>query len=157
MAYKTILVHLDDSAQSKVRLKVTCDIAKSQGAHLVGAAANGNLGALYGAWGHGLGSIDMSLYFEESKRRATHALQHFDSTVPAIVSSFESQLIDDEATRGIGDLAHYSDLVVLGQYDPEDNSSPITYDLTEYVMFQSGVPVMVIPHSGQFEKVGGEC
>jgi nucleotide-binding universal stress UspA family protein len=70
------------------------------------------------------------------------------------VNSFESHLVDDEAGAGVSLQAHYSDLVVIGQTDLEDPSPATLPDFPEYVVINSGRPVMIVPYAGQFDTVG---
>lgn len=155
MSYKTILVHVDDSKHIDERVRIAGKIAHAEQAHLIGAATTGTPKGMFEPWAGGPGGIDVTAYVEAANRRAETALQHFDAMVQRFgATSFEKLLVDDDAPGGISERAHYCDLVVLGQYDPEDNSSPITSDLAEYVAMNGGSPVLVVPHSGQFDTVG---
>jgi nucleotide-binding universal stress UspA family protein len=69
------------------------------------------------------------------------------------VRSFEKRLTDDEPAGGISRQAHYCDLVVLGQYDPEGSSSLVYADVPEYVVMHSGCPVLLVPYSGSFHAL----
>lgn len=155
MSYKTILLHVDDSEHFDERMRVAAKIAAVEKAHLIGAAMTGIPKGIVEPWTSGPGGIDVSAYVDTVNLQAEIALQHFDSMFQQLgVTSFERLLVDDDAPGGVNELAHYCELVVLGQYDPEDNPSPITSDLAEYVAMNGGSPVLVVPYSGQFKTVG---
>lgn len=155
MSYKTILVHLDDSQRAAERLKIAAGIAADENAHLIGAAMTGISKLL--AHGSVLNSKDPHLarHIESARQRAVNALVSFDTVAQnAGVRSFEKRVVEDETGGGVCLQSRYADLVVIGQTNPDEPSSFESAEFPEYVLTNSGRPVLFIPYVGQFETVG---
>ena len=159
MSYKTNLLHVDQSKNAIDRIKLAAAIAKNEKAHLIGAALTGV--SRYIQQTGLMGNSDphltthLSAHLELLRRRAREALGNFESIAQAMeVDSFETTLIDDEAGAGICLQARYSDLVVIGQTDLDQPSPAVMPDFPEYVVLNSGRPVMIVPYAGKFNAVG---
>jgi nucleotide-binding universal stress UspA family protein len=55
---------------------------------------------------------------------------------------------------GVSLQARYSDLVVLGQYDPDDTESSTKPDFAETVILECGVPVLMVPYASAVTNIG---
>ncbi|RJF96203.1 universal stress protein [Noviherbaspirillum saxi] len=159
MAYKTILVHVDKSRRAEQRMELAASIAARQNAHLIGAAMTGisryayQSGALTQADPHL--TDHLMVHLDLLRERAREGLQNFERIARnAQVRSYESPLIDDAPNMGISLRARYSDLTVIGQFDPDGRSSLILPNFPEYVVMNSGRPVLIVPFAGQFNTVG---
>jgi nucleotide-binding universal stress UspA family protein len=155
MSYKTVLVHLDDHKRAEERLRIAADIAVTENAHLIGAAMTGVSKFLH--QNAVLNSKDPYLYrhIDVSRERAAHALETFEPAAKkAGVTSFEKRVIDDEAGGGVCLQARYCDLVVIGQTNPDEPSSSEAADFPEYVLMNSGRPVLMVPYVGTFDTIG---
>lgn len=155
MSFKTILVHVDESKQTANCIRIAGEIALTENAHLIGAAMTGVSRYLYRdktIINNDPGLISHMTFLRD---RASRALLQFEPLVQKIgVSSFEQRVIDDEAAGGICLQARYSDLVVIGQIDPDALSPTVLSDFPEYVLLNSVRPVLIIPYAGYFENVG---
>jgi nucleotide-binding universal stress UspA family protein len=159
MSYKTILVHVDESRHAAVRVRLAAAIAEHDDAHLVGAATTGASRYIYQGGMPEAGAIDMTqplaAHLAMLREHARAALSRFDEQARGLaVRSFESALIDDETGAGICLRAHYSDLTVIGQFDPDQRSPVIMSDFPEYVVLNAGRPVLIVPYAGKQESVG---
>jgi nucleotide-binding universal stress UspA family protein len=159
MSYKTILVHVDESKHLDKRVEVAARIAAHENAHLVGVAATGISQALHRPPVSGPDGDNMAPYNDEYtealRQRATAALEKFDTLACRVgVSSHEKRLIDDEAAAAVSGQGLYADLIVLGQSDAEDPSLSAIVDFPEYVILNSGRPVLIIPHAGRIFSIG---
>ena len=144
MSYKTRLLHVADSAQVGARIEVAATIAIAQEAHLIGAASIGVSRLIEEAVAANPYNPTVTPYLDTLRQQASARLDKFDEQVRRIgVHSFERRLIDDEASGGIIVQAHRSDLVVVGQSDPEEPTRAIDADLPEYVAVSSGTPVLI--------------
>ena len=155
MSYKTILVHVDQSRHAPARIRIAAALARAENAHLIGAAMSGISRYVYQnsvlGFDAPIGAGDVDFLYE----RANQALAQFDAIAATLdLPSYEKRLINDEPDGGLVLQARYSDLVVVGQTDPDEPSPSLIADLPEYVMLNSTRPVLIIPHSGQFESVG---
>ncbi len=145
MEIRDILVYLDSSAASAVRLDVAIAFARKHGARL-----------------RGLYLITHS-YYESSligeKNDRVKAEQLFtEKTSGAGVAS--DWVFQDCSTVGssVSDLivkyAYFTDLLVIGQVNHSAPVIKIPSDLVERVILSTGRPVLVIPHSGIFKSAG---
>lgn len=155
MSFKTILVHVDESKHAADCIRIASEIALAENAHLIGAAMTGVSRYLYRDQTTKDSDPGLISHMAFLKERAHNALQQFEPLVRKIgVASFEQRVIDDEAAGGICLQARYSDLVVIGQIDPDQLSPIVLSDFPEYVLIHSGRPVLVIPYAGHFERIG---
>ena len=155
MSYKTILVHVDDSRNVNMRIELAARLAMTDQAHLIGVALTGVSRFLYETIAADASDLNIAPYLEMLRQHAEQALIPFENIAQRIgVPSIEKRLSDDEATGGLSMQARYSDLIVLGQYDPDGNAPPSYANLPEYVTMNSGCPVLIVPYGGTFGSVG---
>ena len=157
MSYKTILVHVDESQHAGARIKLAATIAMSEHAHLIGTAMTGASRYLMQTRMLAERYPNLKTHLDFLRERAERGLQDFDLTVQCIglpLSSCEKRLVDDEAGGGICMQARYADLVVIGQNDLEELSPIVMPDFPEYVVLNSGRPVLLVPHAGRCETIG---
>lgn len=155
MSYKTILVHVDESHHSDMRIDIAATIAAAENAHLVGAAMTGISRFLYETVAFNPDDPGIEPYLDTLRQRATDTLEKFDKTAQRIGNlSYEKRLVDDEAAAGLSLHARYCDLVVLGQNDPDAPSAAVGTDFPEGVVINAGCPVLIIPYAGTFKSVG---
>ena len=158
MSYKTILVHVDKSKHASQRIRLAANIALREEAHLIGAAPTGVSRYIYqtGMMGDSTGfTTSLEAHMDMLREQGKEATKEFEAIVQQTgVPSFESRLIDDEAGAGVSLQARYCDLVVLGQTDLDEPSPSTLPDFPEYVVINSGRPVLIVPYTGQFDMVG---
>ncbi|HEX2529892.1 MAG TPA: universal stress protein [Burkholderiaceae bacterium] len=155
MSYKTILVHVDESERAKQRIAIAANIAVAQDAHLIGAAMTGVSRYLFQTGTFEQRDPSLAAHLELLRQRAEHALDGFEPIVKKMgVSSYEQQIVDDEAGDGVSLWARYSDLVVIGQTNPDEPSPAVASDFPEYVIMNAGRPVLIVPYAGKFDTVG---
>jgi len=155
MSFKTILVHVDESKHAAECIRIASEIAVAENAHLIGAAMTGVSRYLYRDQTFIDNDPGLVSHMTFLRDRASRALQQFEPLAQKIgVTSFEQRVIDDEAAGGICLQARYSDLVVVGQINPEELSPIVLSDFPEYVLLNCGRPVLVIPYAGHFENIG---
>ena len=156
MSYKTILVHVDSDSHAGQRIDIAARIACAEEAHLVGAAPSGVSRFVYQSRFiyEGGAATGLDLHIDELRARARRALAGFEDIARrAGVRSHEARQVDDEAGSGISMQARYSDLVVLGQTDPDEPSAGTLADFPEFVVMNAGRPVLIVPYAGRFETV----
>ena len=150
MSYKTILVHVDQSPHAAARIELAGRLARSQGAHLVGAALTGLTMEYYRNSGLAVAGPIRQEEIDEIKRGGKQALQRFEILARAADVSCESRYSDDEPESGLVQQARYADLIVLSQTDPDTSPFPMLRQLPEYLALHGGRPVLVVPHAGEF-------
>ncbi|MGK5080362.1 universal stress protein [Janthinobacterium sp. HLX7-2] len=148
MTYKTVLLHIDDSASRSARIDAAASIAQACGGHLTGVALTGVSRLLYQNQPDLDADPNLALHLNFLRERATRALDGFEQHVrTAGVASFEQRVLDDEAAGGISLLARYADLVVISQYNAKDKSPSVMRDFPAYVLLHSGRPVLIVPYA----------
>lgn len=148
MGYKTILVHVDDSKHARKRIEYAAKLAALENSHLVGIAITGVTRYLSETAAVGVATADISPFLDTLRERAAKALEEFASIAQlGRAASIEKRMVDSDAVSTLVTQAHYSDLVVLGQYDPDEARFPADEDLTEIVTLSAGRPVLVIPYA----------
>lgn len=155
MPYKTILVHVDESAHASERVKIAAAVAMTERAHLIGTAVTG--ASRYLLQTRMPAELDPNLqsHLAFLRDRAMRGLADFESAVRVLgLPSFEKHLVDDEAGGGICLQARYADFVVIGQNDPGETSPVVMPDFPQYVVLHCGRPVLVVPYAGRFDNIG---
>lgn len=155
MAYKTILVHVDESAHASARIAIAAAIARTQDAHLIGTAVTG--ASRYLAQTRMLADLAANLHnhLDFLRQRAQRGLEDFEASAQKLgLSSFEKRLVDDEAGSGICLQARYADLIVIGQHDPHEISPVTMPDFPQYVVLNAGRPVLLVPYAGKRCNIG---
>ncbi len=155
MAYKNILVHVDDSKANAKRLTVAIGLAQAHGAHLTGIYAAiepslpGNVGAEVPA-------RLLDIFEEQAAERAAAAEAAFTAVVERAGLSSDFRTANCPAS-GVAEVitlnARYADLVVLGQPEPE-NGGEVDARVPEDVVLGAGRPALVVPYIGAGEDIG---
>jgi nucleotide-binding universal stress UspA family protein len=155
MSYKTILVHVDETERAQERIRIAAQLALTHQAHLIGAATTGISRFLFQNAILAEHDPKVEEHLTLLKRRAESALHAFGPVIQKFgVTAYETRIVDDEAADGISLQARYSDLVILGQADPEHRVPSLPADFPEYVVLNAGRPVLIVPYAGTFDKVG---
>lgn len=155
MSYKTILVHVDESNRASERIKIAAAIAMTQKAHLIGTAMTGASRYLVQARMHAATDPSLGTHLDFLRERARRGLEDFETAVQRLgLASFEKRLVDDEAGGGICLQARFADLVVIGQNNSDEASPVVLPDFPQYVVLNSGRPVLIVPYAGQFDNLG---
>jgi nucleotide-binding universal stress UspA family protein len=155
MSYKTILVHVDDTSRTTSRIKLASELAIKLDAHLLGIADTGVSRFIY--QDGNINGVDPSLlsHLEYLRERATQNISGFKKQADALgVQSYEGDITQDDARGGIAIRARYCDLVVVGQTNPDESSSAVMDDFPEYMILNSGRPVLIVPYVGEFADPG---
>lgn len=153
--YKTILVHVDETARSIKRIEVAARLAARYEAHLVGAAFTGLSAYMYTIPSMEPGVPPIAFPIEALRAKAARALDLFDKTASGEgVHSCERRLVEDEAAAGMCVQAHYSDLVVISQTSPDEFLPRLPSDFPEYVLLNSARPVLALPYVGVPGDIG---
>ena len=159
MAFKDILVHLDNSSRSDVRLNIALELAARDRAHLA---------ALYAMRRPSLAMFmgDASVYdmrmAEELLRQGREYEEEASSTIEQRFEEAcrkhsiegEFRCIEEFAAESVAKHAHYADLVIVGQNEPDHPALHGESGIVEITILQSGRPVLVIPYFGEIKPIG---
>jgi len=133
MSIKQILVHLDCSKHSLVRLEYAAGLANYHRAEL--RACLGMMGA------------------DQNDQERIH------ETFLKLGSDLKSQWLNLEGANGLQELTtaicrlgQSSDLIIVGQPDHRADAG-VPRELPEKVVLLSGRPVLILPYAGQFDPI----
>jgi nucleotide-binding universal stress UspA family protein len=157
MAYKTIIVCLNEIARNPVLLDLTSDIAAQQSAHVIGLYVLPAV-RIYPAVGPGMYAEVVEEFRESFKARAADVRRQFDTHMQTKGLEAEWRFVDSrssEMAATVIEHARQSDLMVVSQVNPDTHSdSGIEADFAERVVMDAGRPVLVVPAFGTFSRCG---
>jgi nucleotide-binding universal stress UspA family protein len=135
MAYKDLLVIVDDNPHTRERISHAADLAERFDAHLAGLCVS-----LIGA--------------PAAERRTARARELFEDEIGRrrIATEWRSAAgfpVDVAAVQ-----ARYADLIVLGQLDPDDAEAPVNSPRPEDIALSGGRPILVVPYVGSYHAIG---
>lgn len=153
MALKDILVHVNSSKHCGARLELAVWLAQTYGAHLTGL--------------YTIPEFYVPAYVAAQLPPEIMKTQRaiFEGARAKAKAEFEARMakagIESEWREADGDPAemaalnaHYSDLVVVGQNDPDEEMPDAEFGVAERVLLDSGRPTLIVPYAGSFKKVG---
>lgn len=146
MIVKNLLVHLDSAPRTAERLSLAIDLAKQNGARLVGVFAEVDSGLL------GRSAEDeVTAAYEAAKAdfEAKTAAAGVQAVLRSLVHGNHHQV-----NQRVIEAARRSDLSVLGQFDKDAKDSRAPADLVEQVVVNAGRPALVVPYVGSFKSIG---
>jgi nucleotide-binding universal stress UspA family protein len=153
--YKTILVHIDGTAESIGRTQVAARLAIRYEGHLVGAAVTGLSPFMFPIGSIEAGAPPIVFPIDELRAEAERALDLFDKTASSEgLNSYERRVVDDEAGIGISLQARYSDLVVVSQAALDEFRPRLRSDFPEYVLMNGSRPTLVLPQRSVQGEIG---
>lgn len=155
MSYRTIAVQVNESVHNLNRIGLAARLARDFGAHLVGTAVRGLPEWFYMPGMVAEPGIVQTSYLDEVHEQAKTLLNVFNGVADRTgVTSFEGRVVDQEAASALCLVSRYSDLLVIGQSDPDEILFSQRADLAQYVALNSPHPVLIIPFAGAFPTVG---
>ncbi|HYS64873.1 MAG TPA: universal stress protein [Paraburkholderia sp.] len=146
MNCKTLLVHLDDSTHSAARIEFALELASRHDAHLIG---------LYVV----CQDLTQPMFLHGDRAWAATREAQRDVNLKGAQARFlaageragrsvEWRAPGGPAVDAAVLHARHADLLILGQYDPDDPSSYIARHFVEDVLMASGRPAIVLPYAG---------
>lgn len=152
MTIKDILVHVDRSERSRARVEIAMQLAQQHGAHLTGLFAEAHTPVSDFVPSH-LSPGDTG----DAQQTGEAWGQRFQEQARKMEVSAEWRQINQNSLSA-NDLVEqvilhgrYTDLVIVGQNDPDHNSGSVPADLPDRVVIGVGRPVLVVPYSGDFD------
>jgi nucleotide-binding universal stress UspA family protein len=154
MAYKDLLVHVDDSKGCAARVEAAVELAIAHDAHLTGVSLLTDPAPSSFVQGY-LPQDVVDMLQRQARERADAALGRFAEVAKRNQISFETRIdrvLYTAMAEALATNARYADLVILGQAGPDDADVP-RY-LPEEVTLASGRPSLVIPYIGPGATLG---
>lgn len=158
MTYKTVLVHVDESKNSLKRTQIAHQIASKFDAHITGIALTGISRYIFESTDLGVGDPNIMLHLSALRERAEKAIAQFKQASEGLgIATTECLIANDEANGGLGLRARYADLIIIGQTNRDEPSPSVMSDFPEFMVVNSGRPVLVIPHTGETNGIAENC
>jgi nucleotide-binding universal stress UspA family protein len=141
MTYKDLLVVLDTMPHTRERLLLAARLAERFNAHLIGLYANL--------------VPELESQSSQSRRGATEKARSLFDEITAH-RSFSAEWRSTIGAPGEVAALHgrYADLVILGQYDPDERHAALTQPRPEEVALLIGRPILITPYIGGFADTG---
>jgi nucleotide-binding universal stress UspA family protein len=152
MSYKTLLVHLDDSARCATRVDLALELAGRWNAHLIGLYVVCQ--DLFEPLRRPDEPLKLAVYERLCEERRKEAEQRFLTAAERAGRSVEWQAPTGNATEAAILHARHADLLVLGQVDPDDRLTYVARNFVEDVVMGSGRPAIVVPYAGDVRTLG---
>ena len=154
MAYKTIVVLVNESENTPSCVEAAAAIAKVEEAHLIGVAMTGVTRFLKETVTIDGDSPDIAPFLDVLRKKASKSLDKFDAIVESAgVKSIERRILDNPFSKDGGLSGTCCDLWVLGQSDPNDSDS-INAEITAEILIKSACPILLMPYKNPVKKVG---
>ncbi len=160
MALRDLVVLLDGSSRDEIKMAVAVELARRNDAHLTGLCPLELL--LPADMSFALGGYpDLWALPEFAKQVDSQA-----RTKAALIEAGFRETLRREGITGdwvldpgflipsITRRAHATDLIVVGQADPDNPLPASARTLIEDILMTAGRPLLLIPYAGRFEKVG---
>lgn len=151
MGIRSILVHLDQRANTRQRVAAAAALAIHHDARLVGQACVGWVGMPVDP----SGTVDMAAYqqvaMDSLNQQAQGCVQRFQEQAQALgVTSYEGRVDAGFAVDTMTLVARYCDLTVVTQTAPEEWLTLASPQMPQDVLLRSGRPLLVLPYVGEF-------
>jgi nucleotide-binding universal stress UspA family protein len=161
MTIRDLLVHLDASPRSEVRLRIASDLAKRFDAHLTAIYT-----AEMTASSHYIAQMP-SMFdspvpddllartaLDAPLREAELAEQRYFEQVKPVGIDASWLVGEGSAAEIVADNACYADLAIVGQWDPRRHAQKDVEKIPAVTLLSAGRPVLVVPYTGDFATVG---
>lgn len=150
MAFKDILVHVDDKETCAVRLEMAIALAKAHHAHLTGFHVKKIATAT--TYGH-LPMAVMSSLMETTREKARRAEEIFSEAAAAADLPSEWRCLDAAPAFLAVNQLRNADLMVLG-HDAHRRLMTDDTDFESTLLLDSGCPVFVVPQTSVARPIG---
>lgn len=155
MAYRTIMVHLNDERRAGQLLDVAAHLADRHAAHLVGLYVVPS--AIYGS-AMGMGARLAGSGRKAFREEADRIRQAFDTATKGRPIVPEWRMLEPPAdhpgvAEAVIEQARTADLIVAGQAD-ESWEWSLLLDCPDRLAMESGRPAIIVPYAGRFPNVG---
>ena len=153
----TYTVHVDSSRHLAHRVRLVAQLAAASQAHLVGLASTLLPATSYIACVGGEAEALLAEYRERIRRHVEESFTAFESIAAGVgVASCEKRVVDDDIGVALCLQGRYSDLLIVGKADPAEPAYESDI-LPEFIVMNSGRPVLVCPCNDSLHTAGRRC
>jgi nucleotide-binding universal stress UspA family protein len=151
MQIRDMIVHIDSSRASDVRVGLAVNLARRFGAYITGVFILPTTDLLVVPPDSGPAAVALVAKMVELEEAAKAAEATFRGMLTQQDLAGDWRVENGTAESIITRRARETDLVVIGQHDPDDPGPLIA---PEDVILGCGRPVLMVPYAGHFEQVG---
>ena len=147
MSVKSMMVHVDKGDSCKARLDAAFNLAVTQNAHVTGVGLREQM-PIDNAYALQMPKEVVEAFKEQLDERLNELGKSFNAAAKSNGWEDKSdwqKLLGDPVTS-VSTAGRYVDMIVVGQ--TKSDSLPEQFKLPDNLVFESGRPVMVIPHHG---------
>jgi nucleotide-binding universal stress UspA family protein len=153
MTFTNIMVHMDTSRRSHLRLSLAVKLAQEYQASLTGLLA---VCAPDPAWMYRV--PDGGRYLKAYRQRveeACHVVRCvFEGATEDLLVPVEWRVAEGSQLVAVQREARLSDLLIVGQDDPNDPTAFVASHFVETILLEAGRPVLAIPSAGWRREIG---
>ena len=153
MALKDILVHLDNSNHSKMRLDAAVSLAAAHEAHLIGIYVL-TQPRIPGYVRAQITEDVLRQQAESALETAATAERAFNDAVARAGVNGEWRLVEGDPVPVLSLHARYADIAIVGQRDPEGEDGIDDPSMPDQLILAVGRPVLVVPYVGEYPEIG---
>ena len=153
MAFKDLLVVVDESPSGVKRVDLALQLAAAFGAHLTGLCVSEAADLRPSILAQFPPEV-IDMLSRVGREDASRAKAVWDERLRATGSgaSAEWRVVEGDLSDVASVHARYVDLTILGQVDPDDPRT--AEDLPEQIVLGSGRPAIIVPYAGTFRTMG---
>lgn len=153
MAFKDILVHVDNFAASPARLRAAIKLAETNDARLTGlyVLSKSNIPAYAEIQ---IGTEILEVMADKAEQVAETMGETFAAATNSSDIQTDWRVVEGDVPMVLLEQARYFDLTVVGQSNPDDELFPGDRDMPDRLILSCGRPVLVIPYIGGYETIG---
>lgn len=151
MAYKDIVVHQGEDAHSDERLNVAMALASKHGAHVIGVYVL-SYPVVPGFVQAEVPTEVIEERYREIRAQAEKRREAFDKVLQREGMPGEFRIMEGDAVDAVAMCAHYADIVIAGQPDPDQPSAEDR--VAEGLILSAGRPVLIVPYTGDHSHIG---
>jgi nucleotide-binding universal stress UspA family protein len=159
MQIRDILLVLHGANAGEQRLAITMALAHRQGARVTGfcpldAVAPPRPAIELAGYGEAMLTDQETVQPSKAAERAAQLEEVFRAALAESGLAGAWIVGDADPPRTLISLAHHSDLVVVGQPDPDSPNAGRIGELIEQLLMHAGRPVLLVPYAGRFDAIG---
>jgi nucleotide-binding universal stress UspA family protein len=156
MAYRTILVHLENEERAPGILSAATKIVRKYDAHLIGLFVIPGI-EIAPSFGFYIPAEIHEVYRNACLKVGKKLEQAFNKAIGAEgVNSSEFRTVEAAGQADalpVIEHGRMADLIIIGQSDDEKDGSSAR-ELRECVLLEAGRPILFIPYIGTYDKIG---
>lgn len=152
MAIKNILVHVDHSEACHHRVKAAIDLATQYDARLSALFVVPDY--FVPSYVEAQVSADVIAQInDQARQQAEETMEKVRQQVTGSGRSLDAYVEDGNIINCLNDYARYTDLLILGQSQPDDPDN-MSEALADHLVIEGGSPCMVVPYIGCRQTLG---